>query len=193
VASPGDPVTRTTPHGSETVYLPAINLAHLTQIQVVGSDVKGFHVLPAGVTITSAATLVLPPGAVAVVDRHGTGVPGVQVRIVPRKVPNSGWDTLEALVEVVDGTGVVLASVPHKTFFPAAWTIAQVQEAILAAFVEAYQAGRGPLGRLTGSTPAGVLIEVLVRGTTSAAGTRLKEIGTANPRSGQTLTSSHQP
>jgi hypothetical protein len=165
----------------------------LTQIQVDGGNVKGFHVLPAGVIITSGSAVVLPPGSVSVVDQRGTAVRGVQVRITPRKVPASEWDTLEAEVEVHDASGLLVASVPHKTFFPQAWTIAQVQEAIYAAFIDAYQRGRGPLGRLIGRTPAGVIVELIVKGTISAAGTRLKEIATGHPEPGQTLSSSHRP
>jgi hypothetical protein len=128
-----------------------------------------------------------------VVDGLGVPLPGVQVRITPRKLPTSGWDTLEARVEVLDASGSVVASMPHKTFFPAAWTPKQVQDGTYAAFIQVYQSGKGPLGLLTGDTPGGVTIELFVRGTTSAAGTRLTEIRTAHPRPGQTLGPSHQP
>jgi hypothetical protein len=43
-------------------------------------------------------------------------------------VPASGWDTLEARVEVVDAVGMVIASTAQKTFFPMGWTDMQVQE-----------------------------------------------------------------
>lgn len=124
MASPGDPVSRTTPRGTETVHLPGINLTHLSGVQIDGRDVKGFHVLPAGVIITSASAVVLPPGSVPVVDRQGRAVPGAQVRITPRKAPASEWDILEAQVEVYDPSGVSLAAASHKTFFPAGWGIA---------------------------------------------------------------------
>jgi hypothetical protein len=193
VANPGDAVTRTTQRGSETVYLPTISLAHLCQVYVDGGHVKGFHVLPAGVIITSSAAVVLPPGAVTVVDRQGTVISGAQTRITPRKLPTSGWDTLEARVEVLDAAGTVIASREQKTFFPTSWSDVQVQEAIYVAFIEAYQSARGPLGRLIGTTPGGVIVELVVTGTMSATGTWLKEITTGYPRSGQTLNSSHQP
>jgi hypothetical protein len=189
----GDTVTRTTTRGTETVLLPGINFLHLSQVQIDASNVKGFHVLPAGVIITSGSTIALPLGSVSVVDRNGTAVPAVQVWITPRKVPVSPWDTLEAQVEVRDGSGVLMASVPHKTFFPLGWVSAQVQEAIFTAFIDAYQGGQGPIGRLVGRTPAGVIVELFVKGTVSATGTRLKEIATGHPRPGQTLSPSQQP
>jgi hypothetical protein len=193
VANPGDSVTRTTPRGSETVNLPPLDLAHLTQIQVDGANVKGFHVLPAGVIITSSAAVVLPAGTVAVVDQRGAAIAGAQTRILPRKLPASEWDTLEARVEVLDAGGTVIASTSQKTFFPTAWTDAQVQQAIYAAFIEAYQGGQGPLAWMAGTTSAGVVIELVVTGAISAAGARLKEIKTAHPQAAQRLGHSHQP
>jgi hypothetical protein len=77
-------------------------------------------------------------------------------------VPTSEWDTLEARVEVLDSTGMVIASTSQKTFFPTAWTDVQVQQAIYAAFIEAFQGGDGPLGWMAGTTSAGVVIELVV-------------------------------
>jgi hypothetical protein len=113
----GDAITRTTATGQETVLLPGIDLTHLKQAKVVGTRLTGLHVQPPGTIVTGTAPITLAVDAVAVVDPHGTPITGAQVRLVPRKVPLSEYDTLEALVEVFDSaTGAVLASSSQKTF-----------------------------------------------------------------------------
>jgi hypothetical protein len=190
----GDAITRTTASGHEMILLPGIDLAHLKQVKVVGTRLAGFHVLPATTVVKGLTPITLPVGAVPVVDQQGSSIPGAWIRIVPRKAPQSDHDTLEALVEVVASTtGIVLASSSQKTFWPVAWSDGQIEQAIYAALVQAYQANRVPLGLVWGVTPEGVTVELAVQGNISAAGTRLTLIAMAHPRPGQQLVAAHQP
>ncbi len=193
--NPGDSITRTTPTGQETVVLPPIASGHLRQLVVagVGGAILGFHILPASAAVSSASPVILAAGTVTVADRWGTVIPGAQVRLIPRKVPRSSDDTLEARVEVIDTAGTVIVSAAHKTFFPQSWTEGQIQQAVYAALVEAYTARGAALGRLIGVTEQGVKIELRVQGAISAAGTHLTAIATAMPQPGQILGGPHRP
>ena len=192
----GDSITRRTANGgTEMVRLPPIDMAHLTNVKIDASGkVMGFHILPTGAAIPSSPTSFgLPPGAVNVEDDSGLPIPGAWVRITPRKWPRTGCDTLEAKVEILDPTGVVLATSSHKTFFPQYWSRVQIEKAVYDAFAEGWLAGQKPPGRVAGTTLEGVKLEMAVRGTTTSTGTTLKSIATVHPLPGQTLDASHQP
>src|SRR4051812_26628299 len=109
----GDSLTRSTASGgTESVQLPSIDITHLMGAKVDASGrIVGFHVLPPGTALLVLRNPVtLPAGSVKVVDASGTPIPGAQARITPRKVPVTGYDTLEARVEILDSAGTVLAT-----------------------------------------------------------------------------------
>ncbi len=192
----GDSVKRSTSTGrQETVQLPPIDTLHLTGAKIDSSGrISGFHVLPAGIPLSGSRNPVtLPIGSVKVVDASGTAIHRASVRITPRKVPLTGHDTLEAKVEILDSTGMVLATSSHKTFFPENWTLAQIEKATYDAFVEAYQRGKGPIGAVAGTTTEGTKLNIVVKGTMSASNTTLKSISTSHPLPGQTLDVHNQP
>jgi hypothetical protein len=193
--NPGDVITRTVAGKTDSITLPPINLDHLVELTVDGHVVSGFHVLPASIiTITSTTPIVLPLGAVTVVDTNGTPVAGTQVRLTPSRAPTDRYDAFEARVEVLDASGTLLAVDVSKSFYPQAWTASQIQEAIYTAYVQHYLAGGTEFfKRLTLRSPKGVLIIMRVSGNLSATGVKLKEIPTAYLEPLQHLNASHVP
>ena len=191
----GDVLTRTISSASEFVTLPPINMNHLLTIRVENGRVSGFHILPPRVvTISSTSAISLPVGSVQVVDSVGNPIAGAEIQVTSLRVPASAHDAFEARVEVVDSTGRRIAYDPAKSFYPQAWTEAQIEQAIYAAYAQHYKAGGAPFflrSRLT--TPKGVKIWMRVSGNQSAAGIALTGVATAYLDQGQNLTSSEAP
>ena len=193
--SQGDTINRTKNGVAESIKLPAINMNHLTQLTVDGTSVSGFHVMPSSAgTITSTAAFTLAAGVVTVLDTNGNPITGAQVRVTPLRVPVDTYDAFEAKIEVLDASGLVIASDPAKSFYPQAWSQVQIREAIYAAYAEHYRRGGYEFFRRdTLSTSQGVAIEMRVRGSQSASGVTLRDIPTAYPRPLQRLTASNAP
>jgi len=193
----GDEVTRTTASGAvEKVNLPAIDMAHLTDVTVNAVGViNGFHVLPGSTApITSNSPLILPGGSVRVLDAAGTPIVGATVEVTPLRVPASVHDAFEARVRVFDSSGAVIGQDPAKSFFPQGWTVAQIEQAIYSAYAQHFQGGGAPLGRrLAVTTPEGVKLEIRVKGTQTSRGITLTGIATAYLRQGQHLDAAHVP
>jgi hypothetical protein len=191
----GDVITRTVGGAAESVTLPPINMNHLLTIRIDGGRVSGFHVLPTSVaSIRSTSAVVLPAGSIPVVDSVGNSIAGAEIRLTPLRVPANAYDAFEARVEVLDATGTRIGYDPAKAFYPQAWTQAQIEQAIYAAYVEHYKAGGAAFFlRMRLTTPNGIRICMRVSGHQSTAGTSLRRIPTAYLEQGQNLTSNDAP
>jgi hypothetical protein len=193
----GDAVSRTTASGAiETVNLPAINMAHLTDMTVnAAGRVEGFHVMPASVgPITSTSPFTLPAGSIQILDASGNPITGATVRVTPLRVPATTFDSFAARIEVFDSSGARIGLNVDKTFYPQGWTAAQIEQGIYSAYAQQFQSG-GPVfaQRLMGTTPEGVEIIMRVNGGYTGGRPALKEIPTAYLRSGQNLDATHVP
>jgi hypothetical protein len=191
----GDVIKRSVGGATDSVTLPPINMSHLLSIRVDAARVSGFHILPmSGVTISSTSAINLPPGSIAVVDSVGSPIAGAEIKLTPLRVPASAFDAVEARVEVFDAKGIRIAYDPSKTFYPQAWTRAQIQQAIYSAYAQYYQAGGAPFFlRMRLTTSKGVKIWMRVSGNQSAAGISLTGIATAYLDQGQNLTAVDAP
>ncbi len=191
----GNMLTRTVGGRTETVNLPAIDMGHLLSVMVDGNKVRGFHILPASViAVTSTSPITLPVGSILIVDRAGAPMTNATVRITPLRVPADGYDAFEAMVEVLDAAGIVVAFDAAKSFYPQAWTADQIQEAIYSAYSTHYRSGGSPVFlRAALTTPKGVVIEMRVNGSQSSSGTKLTGIPTAYLRQGQHFTVNNAP
>lgn len=191
----GDLITRTVGGATETVTLPPIKMNHLLTIQVQGSRVSGFHILPTSVaTISRTGEITLPVNSLQLIDSVGNSITGANIKLTPLRVPANAHDSFEAQVEVVDSKGSRIAYDPAKTFYPQGWTQAQIEQAIYSAYVQHYKAGGAPFFfRMRLTTPKGVKIWMRISGNQSAAGIALTGIPTAYLDQGQNLTSSDAP
>lgn len=191
----GDVLTRTESGATESVTLPPIHLSHLLTLKVQGGRVSGFHVLPTSVvTISSTSEITLPAGSVPIIDSAGIPIADAELKLTPLRVTASAYDAFEARVEVLDSAGARIAYDPAKSFYPQAWTQAQIQQAIYSAYARHYNGGGPPFFvRMRLTTPTGVKIWMRVSGNQSAAGISLRAIATAYLDQGQHLTSADAP
>jgi hypothetical protein len=190
----GDTVQRTVNGNPESVVLPKINFPHLRNVEIdtARAAIIGFHILPAKAPpITSTATITIPH--VKVLVRGGGKLVGATVEIKPSKVPASPHDMIQASVRVYDAQGNLLATKPHTTFFPPAWTTKQIETAVYSAYEAHYTAGGSPFApRLQVTTPQHVNLEISVK--ESGNPPKLSDIPTAYPTTANpTLTQIHEP
>jgi Bacterial EndoU nuclease len=192
----GDEITRTTATGNERVRLPPIGMRHLLDVTITANGrADGFHICPMSLgTIATAAKTLIASGAVSVIDAAGQLVVGAVIVVTPHRVPASEFDAFEARVEVFDSNGQRVAASSSKSFFPQAWTEAQIEKAIYAAYeLHFRKGGVSFFTRMMLATPEGGKIEMRVNGRQTPNGIVLTEIPTAYLIQGQHLDSTHLP
>lgn len=198
----GQKLTRFAATGTtESITLPPIDFVHLREINMTGSRINGFHVLPSGLAlgVRPNVEITLPPGPVNVFEPSGADV----TDSATVKLRFSGAATVDAdnmiearvTVEYADEVGrSKKASASQKNFWPRSWSESDISEAIYQALAESFRKGATPQGAVTGTTQKGIQVDMRINSISATPGAFiLSTIRTAYPVYTKRLTGTDKP